>query len=114
MSSAKYVGLENMQRCSAESTNCQLCMRVQKPADYATDQEDALRRLFDLYDLDKNGAIDLDELIQGLGENRDFSADSYVPAEVLQKIMDTVDKDANRQLDYEEFRNLFTEAFETS
>lgn len=103
-----------MPRCVYKRNNCQMRALLQKPAEYATDQEDALRRLFDLYDLDKNGAIDLDELIQGLGENRDFSADSYVPAEVLQKIMDTVDKDANRQLDYEEFRNLFTEAFETT
>lgn len=83
----------------------------QKHTEYGREQEDALRRLFDMYDLDKNGAIDLDELVQGLSENRDISVDSYVPAEILQKIMDMVDKDSNRQLDYEEFRILFAEAF---
>jgi Ca2+-binding EF-hand superfamily protein len=83
----------------------------QKRAEYGSEQEDALRRLFDMYDLDKSGGIDLHELIQGLSENSVISVDSYVPSEILQKIMATVDKDSNRQLDYEEFKNLFMEAF---
>ena len=73
-----------------------------------------MRRLFQLYDVDNSGAIDLNELIHGLGENREFSADSYVPAEMLKKIITSVDKDSNRELDFDEFRLLFTEAFETN
>jgi len=69
-----------------------------------------MRLLFDLYDEDKGGTVDLEEIKAALTGGGSPGEDAITEAE-LEKIMAQFDDDGNLELDFDEFVQAFKDVF---
>ena len=76
-----------------------------------------LEALFQLYDTNRSGSIDPQELLQALGQNRvgaeEGLADGGLNMSEIKKLIQEFDTDANAELDKNEFIELFRESFQS-
>ncbi len=64
-------------------------------------QEDKLREVFELFDIDQSGSITADEIKKVLGR-----ATNDVEDAEWDKILDEVDADGDGEISFEEFKNM--------
>jgi len=68
-----------------------------------TEQQKAFREVFDLFDSNGGGTIDAQELDEALK-----SADIHLSKEEIADVLNSMDKDGNGEIDFEEFLTLMT------
>ncbi|KAJ0404067.1 hypothetical protein ATCC90586_008701 [Pythium insidiosum] len=107
--------LENVQRLCKLLATAEKAKR-EKKRQLTKAQLDEVKQLFRLYDTDKNGDIDVDELFTALQYNERFydSSDrerktSSISKEDVQRIIARFDMNTNSTLDLNEFIELFRE-----
>ncbi|KAJ0401063.1 hypothetical protein P43SY_005083 [Pythium insidiosum] len=107
--------LENVQRLCKLLATAEKAKR-EKKRQLTKAQLDEVKQLFRLYDTDKNGDIDVDELFTALQYNERFydSSDrerktSSISKEDVQRIIARFDMNTNSSLDLNEFIELFRE-----
>ena len=70
-----------------------------------------LRQAFNMFDTDKSGKIDKDEVVQLLsGDNMS----NIVPKEAIQDAINDIDKDGDGEIDFEEFMEMMKNAGQAS
>ena len=67
-------------------------------------RDDYLRTAFDMFDTDKSGKIDINEICELLGE--DGMQDIQVSKEILLKYISEVDDNGDGEIDFEEFKTM--------
>lgn len=66
-------------------------------------RDDYLRTAFDMFDKDKSGKIDKEELLQLLGGE---GLNDCVPKDLLEKYIKEVDTNGDGEIDFEEFQEM--------
>lgn len=75
------------------------------PEDVVIELQQLWKPIFDKYDLDHDGEIPLEDILQFLHDkNEELEHD--IPASVLEEIVERADWDSNRKLSYEEFKRM--------
>jgi len=70
-------------------------------------QEDKLREVFNLFDIDHSGTITVDEIKKILGNSKDKSnPNGDIDDNEWDKVLDEVDKDGNGEISFEEFKEM--------
>lgn len=69
-------------------------------------QEDKLKEIFNLFDLDHSGTITADELKKVLGSQKQGQQAEVVDDNEWDKIIEEVDKDGNGEISFAEFKNM--------